>query len=239
MGWCCCSRDRRGLSAAALGGASVVIFLPALFANGSNGEHGAGSSGAEAPSAVAEIAPESAATPEEMADPRFVLGYTMPMLDGEPKDLHEYKGRVVLMVNTASRCGLTPQYDGLQKLYEAREERGLVILGFPANNFGNQEPGSDLQIAEFCEENFGVTFPMFSKVSVKGDDTHELYKKLAKIEIEEVGGEPGKRGGPPAWNFTKFLVDRDGLVVARFSPRVAPDDERLIGKIDQLLGADD
>ncbi len=224
-GRCC---DRKGMNA----GVWVAVFLPVLIVPFVNG-----SSEAEENGAMSEPAAASAATPEEMADPRFVLGYTMPLLDGEAQDLHDYKGRVILIVNTASKCGYTRQYAGLQKLFESREDQGLVILGFPANNFGAQEPGSDTQIAEFCEQNFGVSFPMFSKVSVKGDDAHPLYQRLAKIEIEEIEGEPGKLGGPPPWNFTKFLVDRDGRVVARYSPKVEPDDERLLEKIDQLLGA--
>lgn len=186
-----------------------------------------------------EPPPTSAAEPEEMADPRFVLGYTMPLLDGEAKDLHDYKGKVVLLVNTASFCGYTRQYAGLEKLYEGHKDRGLVVLGFPANNFGAQEPGSDLEIAAFCEERFAVSFPMFSKISVRGDDAHPLYQRLAKIEIAEVDGEEAKRGGPPNWNFTKFLVDRSGRVVARYAPKVEPDDERLVEKIGQLLGTED
>ncbi|MEZ6242879.1 MAG: glutathione peroxidase [Phycisphaerales bacterium] len=181
----------------------------------------------------------SAATPEEMADPRFVLGYTMPMLDGEPKDLHEFKGKVVLIVNTASLCGYTRQYAGLEKLYEENKDKGLVILGFPANNFHAQEPGSDSEIAAFCDTQYSITFPMFSKISVRGDDTHPLYQRLAKIKIEEVDGEEGKLGGPPNWNFTKFLVDCKGRLVARYASKVEPDDERLIEKIHQLLDAKD
>ncbi len=165
-----------------------------------------------------------AATPSEPgAEPMDHLAYTMPRLDGEEQSLADYRGRVVLMVNVASRCGLTPQYEGLQALYEEKQEDGLVILGFPANNFMGQEPGTDAEIAEFCEKNYGVTFPMFSKISVKGDDAHPLYEGLAG-ESEE-----------PSWNFTKYLLDREGRLVERYGPRTAPDDPTLRARIDELL----
>lgn len=157
----------------------------------------------------------------------YVLGYEMPLLEGGAQDLGAFKGSVVLIVNTASKCGLTPQYKELQALYDAKKADGLVVLGFPANNFMNQEPGSDEQIAEFCERNYGVTFPMFSKVSVKGDDICPLYKQLTT--------QPSPIGGEIQWNFDKFLVDREGKVVARFSPRTQPSDPALVAKIDELL----
>lgn len=150
---------------------------------------------------------------------RQALGFTLDRIDGTPQDLGEYKGSVVLIVNVASRCGLTGQYAGLQALYEAHKDEGFVVLGFPANNFMNQEPGSDEEIADFCQKNYGVTFPLFSKVSVKGDDQHPLYAKLTNMP-EPIGGEI-------QWNFQKYLVDIDGNVVAKFEPRVTPDDERL------------
>lgn len=161
------------------------------------------------------------------AQPRYVLGYEMPLLEGGVQDLSQFKGKVVLIVNTASKCGLTPQYKELQALYDAKKDDGLVILGFPANNFMNQEPGSNEQIAEFCEQNYGVTFPMFSKVSVKGDDICPLYKQLTS--------QPSPIGGEIQWNFDKFLVDREGNVVARFSPRTKPTDPALAAKLDELL----
>jgi glutathione peroxidase len=157
----------------------------------------------------------------------YVLGYTMPLLDGSEQDLKAYEGKVILIVNTASKCGLTPQYEEIQALYEAKQADGFVVLGFPANNFMGQEPGSNKQIAEFCTQNYGVTFPMFSKVSVKGDDACELYKQLTT--------QPSPIGGEIQWNFDKFLVDRTGHVVARFSPRTKVTDEAIQNKIDELM----
>ncbi|MGD9690326.1 MAG: glutathione peroxidase [Phycisphaerales bacterium] len=156
----------------------------------------------------------------------YVLGYKMKAIDGKDADLATYKGKVVLIVNVASQCGLTKQYEGLQKLYDAKKEKGLVILGFPANNFGGQEPGTNEEISQFCSRKFKVTFPMFAKISVKGEDCHPLYKQLA-----------ARAGGEPSWNFTKYLVDRQGNVVERFDPRMRPDDPELEKKIDALLDA--
>lgn len=163
-------------------------------------------------------------------DPAYVLGYTMTGIDGEPVELDQYEGKVLMIVNTASRCGLTPQYEALQAMYEAHKDDGLVVLGFPANNFGGQEPGTDAQIAEFCTERFDVTFPMFSKVSVKGDDAHPLFVQIAEL--------PEPLGGEPAWNFTKFIVDRSGKVVARFEPRTRPDADEVKEVVAGLLEAD-
>lgn len=162
-------------------------------------------------------------------DPTAVLGFTMESIDGEALPLEEYRGDVAVMVNVASRCGLTPQYEGLQSLYERFKDRGFVVLGFPANDFGGQEPGSDKEILEFCTSKFDVSFPMFSKISVIGEDRHPLYAKLAGA-MEEQGGEP-------TWNFTKYLVDRNGDVVKRFDPRTKPDDERFVAAIEELLKA--
>lgn len=166
--------------------------------------------------------------PVEVVTP-FVLGHEMQRIDGTKQKLSAYKGKVVLMVNTASRCGLTPQYKGLEELYRKYKDRGLVILGFPANNFGNQEPGTNEQIAEFCEENFGVSFPMFAKISVTGEDIHPLFRQLSR--------QPEPIGGEPKWNFTKFLVDHEGKVVARFEPRTQPSDRRMLDTIESLLAA--
>jgi glutathione peroxidase len=138
-------------------------------------------------------------------------------IDGRDVDLASYLGRVVLVVNTASQCGFTPQYAGLQRLYERHREDGLVVLGFPCDQFGNQEPGTDSEIAQFCESSFGVTFPMFAKVEVNGDGAHPLYQWL-RSERE------GPRGADIDWNFTKFLVGRDGSVLARFGPKRKPVD---------------
>lgn len=133
------------------------------------------------------------------------------------------EGKVVLVVNTASKCGLTPQYEALEKLYRVFKEEGLVVIGFPANNFMGQEPGTNAEILEFCTGKYDVTFPIAAKISVKGEDVHPLYKHLAAL--------PAPLGGEPSWNFTKFLVDRSGNVVARFEPRTKPDDEQVVEAI--------
>ena len=159
--------------------------------------------------------------------PMQVLDFTMNRIDGAPQDLAEFRGKVVLIVNTASRCGLTPQYRALEDLYRAKQDKGLVILGFPANNFMGQEPGTDEDIAAFCERNYGVTFPMFSKISVKGDDIHPLYQRLT--------AQPAPVGGEIQWNFDKFLVDREGRAVARFGPRTTPTDAAFLEAIEGLL----
>ena len=154
--------------------------------------------------------------------------FTAKSLSGEAIDLARYKGQVLLIVNTASECGYTPQYKGLESLYEEYRERGLVVLGFPCNQFGAQEPGSEEQIGQFCEKNFGVTFPMFAKVEVNGSDAHPLFQFLKK----EAPGVLGTQG--IKWNFTKFLVGRDGRVAGRFAPTTTP--EELRPDIDKLLG---
>lgn len=161
----------------------------------------------------------------------FVLDHDVDRITGETERLAEvYEGKVVLIVNVASRCGFTRQYEGLQELYEAHKDDGLVVLGFPANDFGGQEPGTNEEILEFCTSAFDVSFPMFAKIAVTGDDAHPLYKDL-RDQPEPIGGEP-------AWNFTKFLVNRSGEVVARFGPRVEPTDEALVREIEELLEAD-
>lgn len=147
-------------------------------------------------------------------------------ISGNDSSLTAFDGKVTLIVNTASECGFTPQYEGLQKLYERFKDSGLVIVGFPANNFGQQEPGSNEQIAAFCKLNFGVTFPMMAKVSVKGKDKHPLFSYLT---------EKSPFPGEIKWNFGKFLLDRQGKVVARFDSGVSPDDDELVNKIEKLL----
>jgi glutathione peroxidase len=153
----------------------------------------------------------------------------MKSLDGKEVDLSTYKGKVVLIVNVASQCGLTPQYEGLEALYEKYGKDGLVILGFPANEFGKQEPGTDGEIAEFCSSNYGVKFPMFSKIVVKGAGSHPLYQFLTGQETNP------KFAGDISWNFEKFLVDREGNVVARFAPRTAPDSADLVKSVEAEL----
>jgi len=167
-------------------------------------------------------------TGEETASVREVALVTIPFnkIDGQPAKLADYQGDVVLIVNVASECGYTPQYEGLEKLYEKYSDRGLTILGFPANNFGAQEPGSDEEILKFCRSKFSVTFPMMSKVSVKGDDQHPLFTYLTS-HAEPTGEIP--------WNFHKFLLDREGRIVGRFNPDVTPLSEELTSKIEELL----
>ena len=149
-------------------------------------------------------------------------------INGEEITLNEFAGDVLLIVNTASECGYTPQYEGLQELYETYSDQGLTILGFPANNFGGQEPGSDEEILQFCEVNYGVEFPMFSKVSVKGNDIHPLFDYLTSTENEDFKGEI-------RWNFEKFLVDRNGNLVRRFRSAVEPMSDELTRSITDLL----
>ena len=143
--------------------------------------------------------------------------FTATTLTGEEQPLSVYDGKVALVVNTASECGFTPQFEGLEKLYGEYEEKGLVVLGFPCNQFGGQEPGDEAQIGEFCQRNYGVTFPMFAKVDVNGDDAHPVFDWL-KSE------KSGLLGGKIKWNFTKFLVGRDGQVIKRYGSTTKPED---------------
>jgi glutathione peroxidase len=158
-----------------------------------------------------------------------VLNFTMNRLDGKPAELSQYQGKVVLMVNTASECGYTPQYAPLEKLHEKYAEQGLAVLGFPANEFGAQEPGNDSQISEFCQKNYGVKFDMFSKVVVKGEGQCPLYKYLTSKDTDP------QFAGPVKWNFEKFLIGRNGQIVARFRSGTEPDDPEVIQKIEAEL----
>jgi len=158
-----------------------------------------------------------------------VWDYNLPSIDGKPLPLATYKGKVALIVNVASQCGYTRQYAGLEALYEKYKDQGLVVLGFPANNFGGQEPGTNDEIRQFCTRNYKVTFPMFAKVSVAGDDKTPLYQYLTGKEANE------KTAGEIRWNFTKFLAGRDGKVIARFEPDVAPEDPELVTAIEAAL----
>jgi glutathione peroxidase len=159
-----------------------------------------------------------------------VYGFSAEALDGRPVSLAEFKGRVLLIVNTASQCGFTPQYGGLETLYRKYKERGLTVLGFPCNQFGAQEPGTAAEIGGFCERNYGVDFPMFGKIDVNGGKTHPLYRFLKK---EKPGLLGPLGGGAIKWNFTKFLVDRNGNVVARYASTTKP--ESLAKDIEKLL----
>ncbi|SAL72782.1 glutathione peroxidase [Caballeronia arvi] len=156
-----------------------------------------------------------------------IYGFSAETLDGATVDLDTYRGKVLLIVNTASECGFTPQYKGLQEVYQQFAARGFEVLGFPCNQFGKQEPGDAAQIGSFCEKNFGVTFPMFAKIEVNGANAHPLYKYLKDKEPGLLGIEAIK------WNFTKFLVDREGNVVKRYAPQTKPD--AITDDIEKLL----
>jgi len=200
MGLCCSSSKNKT-------GAFVAIMGGAIISTGHlNSEESDASSSDEPPKP-------------------YVLSHGATRIDGTPQPLEAFKGDVVLIVNTASRCGLTPQYQGLEALYREKKDEGFTILGFPANNFMGQEPGTNEEIAHFCSQRYDVTFPMFEKIDVKGSDTHPLYQHLAELSEE------------PSWNFTKYLVDRKGNFVQRFGPRTAPQDETLRSTIDELLEA--
>ena len=174
-------------------------------------------------SARAEDAPK--------ADPKVpaVLNFEMKDIDGKDVKLSKYKGKVILFVNVASKCGLTPQYDALQALNDKYTKEGFVVIGVPANEFGKQEPGSNVQIKEFCTKEYGVKFPMMAKVVVKGDGISPLYKHLTSKTTNP------KFAGDIKWNFTKFLVNKDGEVVARFEPRIAPDAKEVTEAIEAAL----
>ncbi|MFN4215414.1 MULTISPECIES: glutathione peroxidase [Exiguobacterium] len=156
----------------------------------------------------------------------MIYHYEAADMSGKLQPLSNYEGDVLLIVNTASKCGFTPQLDGLEKLYAQYKDKGLQILGFPCNQFGNQDPGTNEEINEFCQLNYGVTFPMFAKVDVNGKDAHPLFQYLAKEAPGLLGSKAIK------WNFTKFLVDRQGNVIERFSPQTTPDEiEKAVKKL--------
>jgi glutathione peroxidase len=160
---------------------------------------------------------------------KSALDFTMKSIDGKDVKLDSYSGKVLLLVNVASKCGYTPQYEGLESVYEKYKEQGLVVMGFPANNFLWQEPGTDEEIKAFCSAKYNVTFPMFAKISVKGDKIHPLYKFLtSKVTNPEFGGAI-------SWNFNKFLVDRGGKVIARFSSKDKPESEKVVQAIELAL----
>jgi glutathione peroxidase len=167
--------------------------------------------------------------PPAGAKTKSVLDFKMKDIDGKDVNLSKYKGKVLLLVNTASKCGYTPQYEGLEAIYEKYNKNGFYVLGFPANNFGGQEPGKDEEIKEFCESKYKVTFPMFAKISVKGDDQNALYKFLTSKETNP------DFAGDITWNFNKFLVDRNGKVVARFSSKETPESEAVTSAIEKYL----
>jgi glutathione peroxidase len=175
--------------------------------------------------AMAQVQASAAAPRALPASCPVVLKHTFNRLQDEaPQDLCQYAGKVVLVVNTASYCGFTKQYEGLEALYKKYSSRGLVVLGFPSNDFGKQEPGSSKEIADFCFNTYGVKFPMFAKSSVVGPNANALHASLTR-----------QTGHEPKWNFTKYLIDRNGKVVEYFPSKVTPDDVQLVGKIEQAL----
>lgn len=181
-----------------------------------------------------------------MSDQLFSI--RMNKIDGSETTLEEFAGKTLLVVNVASKCGLTPQYEGLEKLYEKYHDKGFEVLGFPANNFLGQEPGTEEEIQEFCSTNYNVRFPLFSKISVKGEDQHPLYQELTTLrpaadihngdafEARLQGiGQSREDGSDILWNFEKFLIAKDGSIAARIAPDVTPDDPRVVEKIEAEL----
>ncbi len=157
------------------------------------------------------------------------LDFKVKSIDGKEVDLSKYKGKVMLVVNVASECGLTPQYEKLQDLHKKYASKGLAVLGFPCNQFGTQEPGSETEISQFCKKNYGVEFDLFSKVDVNGESASDLYKHLTSLPTKPKGA------GKVSWNFEKFLIGRDGEVVARFEPKTAPDAPEVVKAIETEL----
>jgi glutathione peroxidase len=164
-----------------------------------------------------------------MAADKSVFDFTLNTIDGQPAPLASYKGKVVMLVNVASKCGFTPQYTALESVYEKYKDQGFVIVGIPANNFGAQEPGTNQEIKTFCSSKYHVTFPMMAKVSVKGDDKTPLYTFLT-----DTSANP-QTGGDIKWNFTKFLIGPDGHVITRFEPNVTPDSPEVTSAIEKAL----
>ena len=162
----------------------------------------------------------------ELQDAEEIFQFQVTDLYGDDFDFSKLKGKKIMVVNTASECGLTPQYEGLQKLYDTYKDKNFVIVGFPANNFGGQEPGSDLQIAAFCKENYGVSFPMMSKISVKGSDMHEVYQFLTEKE------KNGLQDSEVAWNFQKYLLNEQGQLEKVVSPKTLPTDAEIVNWIE-------
>jgi glutathione peroxidase len=178
---------------------------------------------------AASVMAQESATKEKKTKPPAALAFKMKSLEGKEVSLSKYHGKVVMVVNVASKCGLTPQYKQLQALHEKYGKQGLAILGFPCNQFRGQEPGTDKEIQTFCQENYGVKFDMFSKVDVNGKEACELYKHLTSQKIKPAGT------GKIKWNFEKFVIGRDGKPIARFEPRTKPDSKEMIKTIEAAL----
>lgn len=179
--------------------------------------------------AVASAQAEENAKPADKNAAPAALDFKVKSINAKEVDLAQYKGKVIVVVNVASECGLTPQYEGLEALYEKYSDKGLTVLGFPCNQFGMQEPGSDAEIAEFCQSNYKVKFPMFSKIDVNGENAAPLYKHLTSLDAQPKGK------GQVAWNFEKFVIGKNGQVVARFAPKTEPDAPELIQTIEAEL----
>ncbi len=166
---------------------------------------------------------------DQLEKPETIYDFTLKDIEGKAVSLSQYKGKVLLVVNVASKCGYTPQYAGLEKLYKDFKGKGLEIVAFPANNFMNQEPGTSAEIKQFCTEKYGVTFPVFEKISVKGKDIHPLYKWLTDKEIHP------EYGGEITWNFNKFLISKEGKIINRFDSKIKPEDPNLVMMIEAAL----
>ena len=202
-----------------------IVVLACCLPMAVNAQENSESDSAPEAKDVAQAASETPATPA-------ALNFTMKSIDGTDVNLSKYLGNVVVVVNTASRCGLTPQYEGLQELHTKYASKGVKVLGFPCNQFGGQEPGTEADIKTFCSKNYGVTFDMFSKVDVNGEKTCDLYKHLKAQATQPKGA------GDVGWNFEKFVLDKSGKPIARFGPRTKPDNEDFISEIEKALNDD-
>ena len=201
---------------------TLFIFVAAVHANAqdNSGEEPSKSSPTKT----------SATEDETSTDVPAALNFTLKSIAGEDVNLAEYKGNVVVIVNTASKCGMTPQYKQLQELHEKYADKGVKVLGFPCNQFGGQEPGTEEDIQEFCTKNYGVTFDMFSKIDVNGDQATDLYKFLKAQDTQPKGA------GDVRWNFEKFILDQDGNLIARFGSRVKPDSDEFMAVVKKAIG---
>jgi glutathione peroxidase len=207
-------RTRLAAAVSSLALASLLLSAPAVAADAKP---------AKKP-AAGDVIKEPTAMPAKESP----LDHKVKDIDGKEVDLAQYKGKVVMLVNVASKCGNTPQYKQLEEVYSKYKDKGLVVIGFPANEFGAQEPGTETQIKEFCESKYAVTFPLMSKIVVKGEGIHPLYKQLTSTE-----GFAGDVG----WNFQKYIVDRNGAVIAKIAPKTKPDDAKVVAEIEKALAA--
>ena len=204
---------------------ALILGAQALRVQNAAHEH------AQAPDTTTDAPATTTETTTDEKKPMSFLDFKTESLEGKPVDLSQYKGQVILVLNTASKCGNTPQYEKLEKLYEEHKGEGFTIIGFPANNFGGQEPGTNAEIGEFCQKNYGVKFPMMAKTSVKGADQSPIFSYLTKEANPELTGDID-------WNFAKFLISRDGKLVARFKARVQPDSAEVQDAIKAEIAKD-